>query len=196
MNLNLEWWLNRCLILLLMFPGALMWQSGSRCGAFRLGSTWRKFHGGKEMQKPFQSSSSGRRHFDRQAGRYGGFSPQPPRERYQIDNECDYLYGVNCINMALKREKRKFFEIIIQEGLDVNNKKDIVASQEILNLCREMNIPRIELSKQDMNLITDDRPHQGFILKSSPLPCDVIDCLPPSSSYKYAIYCCIYEHVT
>jgi 21S rRNA (GM2251-2'-O)-methyltransferase len=86
--------------------------------------------------------------------------------------------------MALKARERKIYELITQEGMDLENKKDDKAALEILNLAKERNIKQRELTKHDMNMLTDSRPHQGFILKSSKIEFQQVKSMPVESEFK------------
>lgn len=96
----------------------------------------------------------------------------------------DFLYGVNPILTCLRMNNRKIFELILQSGMDIDNKKDDKGSMKILELVKERNIPTKELSKHDLNMLTDSRPHQGFVLKASKLEFELIKCLPPTDKFK------------
>jgi hypothetical protein len=54
-----------------------------------------------------------------------------------------------------------------------------------LNLCKELNVTVREFSKHDLNMLTDNKLHQGFVLRARPLTFESIKELPPSDEYKY-----------
>lgn len=109
---------------------------------------------------------------------------QEKKERSKDDFDGDHLYGITPVLLALRSRQRKFYELITQEGLDVSNKKDEQGAQEILDLATSLDVKRVEMSKHDMNLITDSRPHQGFILKSSAKELGIIKALPPVDAFQ------------
>jgi 21S rRNA (GM2251-2'-O)-methyltransferase len=88
------------------------------------------------------------------------------------------------VKLALTSKKRIFSELLIQTGLDDAGKKDLTVVNEILGLCEELNIAVREFSKHDLNMLTDSRPHQGFVLRASPREFIDISTLPPSESFK------------
>jgi hypothetical protein len=79
----------------------------------------------------------------------------------------DHIYGISPVHMALLAKKRNFEELLVQTGLDASNKKDQPGAKAILDLCEECKIPTREFSKHDLNMLTDSRPHQGFVLRAT-----------------------------
>mmetsp|Transcript_25067 Transcript_25067/g.32377 ORF Transcript_25067/g.32377 Transcript_25067/m.32377 type:complete len:423 (-) Transcript_25067:437-1705(-) len=96
----------------------------------------------------------------------------------------DYIYGINPILNALKSQKRDMQKLYIQEGLDSANKKDKGAVDRLICLSQEQQIETVELDKHNLNLLSDNRPHQGFILQAKPLEFTKITELPPETELK------------
>lgn len=118
-----------------------------------------------------------------------------PRNGYQYSKEekkepaygqydGDHLYGVSPVYTAIKAGRRKIAELLLQDGMEISNKKDEKCASDILKLCKDLNIPTREFSKHDLNMLTDNRPHQGFVLRASPLQFEGVDYLQPSSEFK------------
>lgn len=105
---------------------------------------------------------------------------EPPYGYY----DGDHVFGVSPVRLALLSKRRKFTELLMQTGTDSNNKKDQKSFTEILNLCQKMEIPIREFTKHDLNMLTDSRPHQGFVLRASPRTFVPIDSLAPSEVFK------------
>ncbi len=80
--------------------------------------------------------------------------------------------------------RRHVDELLVQEGLDVTNKKDDLKASSILNMCEKRKIPVTYMSKHDMNMLVDSRPHQGFILRAQPLDLPKLSSLQPSTELK------------
>jgi hypothetical protein len=102
---------------------------------------------------------------------------------YMKDYDGDNLYGISAILAALTAGKRtKFDELLIQEGFtDEKNhkeKKDQPAIKRILSIIEEKKVLVKEVSKHVLNIISDNRPHQGFILRTKPLQYPTIKTLP------------------
>jgi 21S rRNA (GM2251-2'-O)-methyltransferase len=71
---------------------------------------------------------------------------------------------------------REISELLIQTEMDLNQKKDSQGAKAILELSRnQLQIPIREFSKHDLNMLAENRPHQGFILRCQPKP--FVDCL-------------------
>lgn len=83
------------------------------------------------------------------------------------------VYGVGPVLAALMAERRDFYALYIQEGMDfsVSNKKkkDKKGIEKVLQLAERIGLKVIEASKHDLNMVVDNRPHQGLVLDASPL---------------------------
>jgi hypothetical protein len=91
--------------------------------------------------------------------------PEPVYGRF----DGDHVFGVNSVHLALKSHRRTITELIVQTGMDLSSKKDTQAVHEILQIARERNIAIREFPKHDLNMMTDNKPHQGFVLRAEPL---------------------------
>ena len=81
---------------------------------------------------------------------------------------------------ALLANKRNMTELLVQEGMDVANKKDEKSATDILDRAKLLGVPIREFSKHDLNMLSDNRPHQGFILRASPVQFRRLDSMPAS----------------
>lgn len=83
------------------------------------------------------------------------------------------VYGVGPVLAALSAGRREFYTLYIQEGLDLstNNKKkkDKKGFEKVLRIAEKLGLSKKEISKHDLNMISDNRPHQGLVLDASPL---------------------------
>ncbi|XAR53389.1 23S rRNA (guanosine(2251)-2'-O)-methyltransferase [Bertholletia excelsa] len=83
------------------------------------------------------------------------------------------IYGVGPVLAALAAGRREFYALYIQEGLDLSNnnrkKKDKKGFEKVLRMAEKIGLSRKEASKHDLNMIVDNRPHQGLVLDASPL---------------------------
>jgi len=83
------------------------------------------------------------------------------------------VYGVGPVLAALTAQRREFYALYIQESMDLsgNNKKrkDKKAVEKVLRMAEEIGLKVIETSKHDLNMVVDNRPHQGVVLDASPL---------------------------
>jgi 21S rRNA (GM2251-2'-O)-methyltransferase len=76
------------------------------------------------------------------------------------------------------------FELCVQESMSLSQKKDKASVTRIYELARVQGVRVTEMAKHDMNLLCDNRPHQGFLLKSSPRTFTDIDELPPRTGFE------------
>nr|GMC65830.1 rRNA methyltransferase 1, mitochondrial-like [Ipomoea batatas] len=83
------------------------------------------------------------------------------------------VYGVGPVLAALSAERREFYALYVQEGLDLsgNNrkKKDKKGVERVLKMAERIGLCTKEVSKHDLNMVADNRPHQGLVLDASPL---------------------------
>ncbi|CAN4096684.1 unnamed protein product [Withania somnifera] len=95
------------------------------------------------------------------------------------------IYGVGPVLAALSAGRREFYGLYIQEGLDLsgNNrkKKDKKGFERVLRMAEKVGLGKKEVSKHDLNMITDNRPHQGLVLDASALEMVGIKELEPVS---------------
>ncbi|GKE44388.1 rRNA methyltransferase 1, mitochondrial, partial [Tanacetum coccineum] len=85
--------------------------------------------------------------------------------------EC--VYGVGPVLAALSANRREFYVLYVQEGIDLsgNNKrkKDKKGFEKVLKLAEKIGLTIKEITKHDLNMVVDSRPHQGLVLDASPL---------------------------
>lgn len=83
------------------------------------------------------------------------------------------IYGVGPVLAALSAGRREFYALYVQEGLDLsgNNrkKKDKKGFERVLRIAEKIALSKKEVSKHDLNMVVDSRPHQGLVLDASPL---------------------------
>lgn len=98
--------------------------------------------------------------------------------------EGDHLYGVSPVHTAISSGRRNVTELIMQAGMDLADKKDEKLALQIVQIARDKGIPIREFSKHDLNMMADNRPHQGFILRAEPLDFVKVEELGPASEFK------------
>ncbi|KAL5729005.1 hypothetical protein ACHQM5_002019 [Ranunculus cassubicifolius] len=83
------------------------------------------------------------------------------------------IYGVGPVLAALSAGRRDFYALYVQEGLDLSSnnrkKKDKKGFERILRMAEKLGLSKHEVSKHDLNMIVENRPHQGLVLDASPL---------------------------
>ncbi|KAL5572550.1 hypothetical protein UlMin_022147 [Ulmus minor] len=83
------------------------------------------------------------------------------------------VYGVGPVLAALSAGRREFYVLYIQEGLDLSSnnrkKKDKKGFEKVMRMAEKIGLTIKEVSKHDLNMVVDNRPHQGLVLDASPL---------------------------
>ena len=134
------------------------------------GGTGGRFSGGNAVASPNRyqysrdggsSGSSG--YSENSYNSYNGWvddrdpNREPPCGRY----DGDHLYGISPIRLAMASGRRNITELLVQEGMDLDNKKDARAASDILKIAKDKGITIREFPKHDLNMLTENRPHQG-----------------------------------
>lgn len=95
------------------------------------------------------------------------------------------VYGVGPVLAALSASRREFYTLYVQEGLDLSSnnkkKKDKKGFERVLKMAEKIGLTIKETSKHDLNMVVDNRPHQGLVLDASPLEMVKIKELDPVS---------------
>ncbi|RDX61598.1 mrm1, partial [Mucuna pruriens] len=95
------------------------------------------------------------------------------------------IYGVGPVLAALSAGRREFYALYTQEGLDLSSnnrkKKDKKGFERVLKMAEKLGLSVKEASKHDLNMVVDNRPHQGLILDASPLEMVKVKELDPVS---------------
>ena len=81
----------------------------------------------------------------------------------------DHLYGLSPVKAALLANRRQMTELLIQVGSNTSNKKDSSGAAFVLERALELGIPVRRFPKHDLNILSGNRPHQGYVLRASPL---------------------------
>lgn len=197
--------------------------SGEDRSGGRTTSTWSKTAPERRSSKPsWGSNSAGSRegpsgYRSDRGGGYGGERRTPRRERNEDDDEEDdsddwpkreavnwrlegeALYGVAPIRAALLAERRKLHTLYVQESLVENvasgKRKDKQAVNWILNRAHNLEMKVETVSKQNLNLLVDNRPHQGLVLDASPLelvPCEYLE-RPAAQDGRFPVWVALDE---
>ncbi|XP_078168269.1 tRNA/rRNA methyltransferase (SpoU) family protein [Carex rostrata] len=95
------------------------------------------------------------------------------------------VYGVGPVLAALTANRREFHALYIQENMDLsaNNKKkkDKKGIQKVIQTANKIGLKVVETAKHDLNMVVENRPHQGLVLDASPLEMVGIKELEPIS---------------
>ena len=96
----------------------------------------------------------------------------------------DHLYGVAPIRLAISAGRRTIRELLVQEGNEPKSKADKILAAELLELAIRKGIKVREFCKHDLNMLVENRDHQGFVLRVAPLQLDKIDKLEKSETFR------------
>ncbi|KAI9487831.1 MAG: RNA methyltransferase, TrmH family, group 3 [Benjaminiella poitrasii] len=96
------------------------------------------------------------------------------KERAKISSEStwDHVYGLSSVLSALHAKKRSILDsIFIQDSKEnhtTSKKKDNSLIEEVLKLAKAANLKIVSVDKGQLNNMTDNKPHQGVVLRASP----------------------------
>ncbi|CAH8356099.1 unnamed protein product [Eruca vesicaria subsp. sativa] len=111
----------------------------------------------------------------------------------------EVVYGVSPVLAALSAGRRELYALYVQEGLDLSSnnkkKKDKKGFEKVLKLSEKLGLDIKETSKHDLNMVSDNRPHQGLVLDASPLELVKVKELDKVSSEeeKYSLWVALDE---
>jgi len=108
----------------------------------------------------------------------GVFRPAPRERRHNMmplqvkytTAASQFLYGTSVVKSALDQGQRKLYNLYIYGG---ENRRQTWETVRIKNLARQKNVPILIVPAEDQRLMdkmSQGRPHNGFVLETSPLP--------------------------
>eukprot|EP00899_Mesostigma_viride_P010344 jgi/Mesvir1/19310/Mv10377-RA.2 len=147
------------------------WGANRRAGRDR-----RETFGGREQASGDRENWRGGRGDGpaRRESRGGGWEGrQLDREKETSDPvpalQGEAVYGVSSVKGALAAGRRQVFALYLQEGMDLGKRKDSGAVAKVQAEATALGVPVRYTSKHNLNMMTDNRPHQGMLLDASPL---------------------------
>ncbi|KAI7838907.1 hypothetical protein COHA_007313, partial [Chlorella ohadii] len=110
----------------------------------------------------------------------------------------DVLYGVSPVLAALQAGRREVHTLYLQDGMDLSKRKDKGAIQAAKKRAEELGARVEYASKHDLNMVADNRPHQGVVLDCSPLEFEPLPSLPdapegPAAGGRLPVWLCLDE---
>lgn len=123
--------------------------------------------------------------------------PKSPTKTLLDDWKGDVVYGTSPVLAALDSNRRRMHALYVQEGIEDSKKKEVSNIRQALAKAKALKIPLVTVSKHDMNMVTNNRPHQGIVLDASPLLCEKMDKFPPLDSVsptdRHPLWLCLDE---
>lgn len=92
------------------------------------------------------------------------------------------LYGVAPVLTALQYKRRQLHALYLQDSVDLEARKDSRALQQCIDLAEAAGAAVHRVPKHELNLLSDNRPHQGLVLDCSELTWESLEDLPDASS--------------
>eukprot|EP00898_Chlorokybus_atmophyticus_P007998 jgi/Chlat1/819/Chrsp104S01277 len=83
------------------------------------------------------------------------------------DRDASIIYGVAPVIAALKSERRQVYELCTQDSMDLKKRKDGGLVVKAIQLAERAGATVTKVSKHDLNMMSNNRPHQGLVLKAS-----------------------------
>ncbi|KAJ1967976.1 hypothetical protein IWQ62_001526 [Dispira parvispora] len=97
------------------------------------------------------------------------FHPPERRRTTGGSQSLEYLYGLSAVYAALVSNRRRLVKLYRQHSNDILAKKNTLADK-ILALADEKKVPQEYVSKERLNDLCFQRPHQGLVLRATPYP--------------------------
>mmetsp|Transcript_18401 Transcript_18401/g.38513 ORF Transcript_18401/g.38513 Transcript_18401/m.38513 type:complete len:401 (-) Transcript_18401:2503-3705(-) len=90
----------------------------------------------------------------------------------------DFLFGVAPVLAALLAGRREIFALHWQESMDLTKRKDRNAVIRARDMAERKGLDVVLATKGDLNILTENRPHQGLVLECSPLDFEPLPRMP------------------
>lgn len=90
----------------------------------------------------------------------------------------DVVYGVSPVLAALQAGRRKVHALYVQESADASKRKDKSALLAASTLAKDLGATVYSTSKHEMNMVSDNKPHQGLVLDASELDFETMETMP------------------
>ena len=90
----------------------------------------------------------------------------------------DVVYGVSPVMAALEAGRRTIHTLYVQEGVEASKRKDKGAVSSAMERAKELGASVRTASKHDLNMLSENRPHQGMVLDASELEFEGMDVMP------------------
>lgn len=91
----------------------------------------------------------------------------------------DVVYGISPVISALKANRRTIHALYVQEGLEKNKNEELWRT--LNSLTEATGLPKYTVGKHALNMLSENRPHQGLILDADPLQFESFDVFPSAS---------------
>lgn len=88
------------------------------------------------------------------------------------------MFGVSPVYAAVFAGRRKLNALFVQETADMAKRKDDKAFRAIVEAAARAGATVQEVEKHTLNLLTDNRTHQGLVLDAEPLDFIELKVLP------------------
>ena len=92
---------------------------------------------------------------------------------------AEYLHGVSPVLAALRVGRRTTHRLFLQETMDLAKRKDAAAIHDIERMALEADCQVMRTDKGRLNIMSDNRPHQGVVLMCQPLEFEELKVMPP-----------------
>ncbi|KAJ2787581.1 hypothetical protein GGI15_000604 [Coemansia interrupta] len=99
----------------------------------------------------------------------------------------ELLYGWTPVLAALKQGQREIFGLYVQGGYEGDHSQE--RSMEIVEIVQSMDLMVKEASKSELDQITDNRLHQGIVLRVGPFPAPSIKELGEFANGQHTVKC-------
>ncbi|GFR43989.1 hypothetical protein Agub_g5134 [Astrephomene gubernaculifera] len=136
----------------------------------------------EEAEGNYGSPSWSRRYPRTPSGSAGGGSTTSIRDTLQ----GQALYGVFPVLAALRAKRRQVHRAFLHDSLDLGKRKDAGLLRQVQALCAEAGVEVARVGRHDLNLLAQDRPHQGLVLDVSPLEWTSLEEFPEASQVAAA----------
>ncbi|KAL3919973.1 MAG: hypothetical protein SGPRY_005431 [Prymnesium sp.] len=128
-----------------------------------------------------RTRSPGRGFTEREEPQYDRQYDRRPAPEWRVEASAlgaEFVYGVSPVLAALRQQRRTVHKLMIQDSMDMSKRKDQRAIAEIEQLASAAGVPVEWAEKHKLNMMSDNRPHQGLVMVCSPLDFEPLRQMP------------------
>ncbi|KAJ2611294.1 hypothetical protein H4S08_003224 [Coemansia sp. RSA 1365] len=114
--------------------------------------------------------------------------PKFPAARYNPEKDIsvkEHLYGVAAVKAALMQGRRPIYGIYLQKDYRGDIERSRI--EEIIDIARQQDIPKLSVSKLMLDKLARDSHHQGIVMKTGVIVTPKIHSMSPFADGRYSV---------
>lgn len=111
----------------------------------------------------------------------------------------EIIFGISPVLSALEARRRNIYRLLVSESIEYKNQRVVAALKLAQSMAKKQGIRISTVTRHDLNMYTNNRPHQGLAIDCSPLDFEILQdppiCKPTrtNTSKHHAIWLALDE---